>query len=128
MNKYVLDASALLALFNEEPGAEKVAQILPYSVMSMINASEVIAELANKLAILPTEGRYMVDTCINELITFDLEQATEVAHLRKYTAHLGLSLGDRACISLGMRLKAPIYTADKIWIKLGKEYPIVLIR
>jgi len=29
-----------------------------------------------------------------------------------------LSLGDRACITLGIKLQAPIYTADKIWAKL----------
>ena len=34
------------------------------------------------------------------------------------TRALGLSLGDRACLALGLALKAPVYTADKSWKKL----------
>jgi len=40
------------------------------------------------------------------------------ASLKKSTKHLGLSLGDRACISLGIKLSFPIYTADKLWAEL----------
>ena len=34
-----------------------------------------------------------------------------------------LSLGDRACLSLGRRLAVPIYTADRLWngLRLGLE-------
>jgi ribonuclease VapC len=34
------------------------------------------------------------------------------------TRALGLSLGDRACLALGMKLGAPVYTADRSWNKL----------
>ena len=30
----------------------------------------------------------------------------------------GLSLADRACIALGIKLQIPIYTADRIWDEL----------
>ncbi len=41
-NLIVLDASALLALLNNEPGLKKVIQILPKTFMSSVNLSEVI--------------------------------------------------------------------------------------
>ena len=45
MVKTVIDASALLALLNGEPGADVVAQALPGGVMSAVNVSEVVAKL-----------------------------------------------------------------------------------
>jgi len=41
---------------------------------------------------------------------------------------LGLSLGDRACLALGLALKAPVYTADKSWKKLKVGARIHVIR
>ena len=46
MVKTVIDASALLALLNGEPGADIVAQALPGGVMSAVNVSEVAAKLS----------------------------------------------------------------------------------
>jgi hypothetical protein len=37
-----------------------------------------------------------------------------VAETRRH----GLSLDDRACLALGLALKAPVYMADKSWKKL----------
>jgi len=42
----ILDASALLALLQNEPGAEKVASVIGQSKMSSVNWSEVIQKLA----------------------------------------------------------------------------------
>jgi ribonuclease VapC len=38
-----------------------------------------------------------------------------------------LSLGDRACLALGMVLKAPVYTADRSWknLKLGIKIHVI---
>ena len=46
MSKVVLDASALLALLNSEPGEEVVAKAIPGAIMSTVNLSEVVAKLA----------------------------------------------------------------------------------
>jgi PIN domain nuclease of toxin-antitoxin system len=128
MNKYVLDASALLALLNNEPGANEVEKVLSHSVISTINASEVIAELYAKLNIAPEDGRDMVHTVVSEVVAFTMELAMKTAALRKITARFGLSLGDRACLALGMHLSLPVYTADKIWKNLDLMGEIVLIR
>ena len=42
----VLDASALLALLLAEPGAARVAALLPDATVSAVNLSEVVAKLA----------------------------------------------------------------------------------
>jgi len=115
MSKYILDASALLALLNSELGAEIVEALLPYSIMSTINVAEVIAELDKKLDITPEESKEMIHTMIDQFIPFDFNQAIEVGCLRKITRKFGLSLGDRACIALGIKLNLPVYTADKAW-------------
>ena len=42
--------------------------------------------------------------------------------------HLGLSLGDRACLALGIALDVEIYTADRLWAQLNLPCSIHLIR
>jgi ribonuclease VapC len=44
------------------------------------------------------------------------------------TRPLGLSFRERACLALGLALKAPIYTADKSWKKLKLGFDIYVIR
>jgi ribonuclease VapC len=41
---------------------------------------------------------------------------------------LGLSLGDRACLSLGLRLNLPVLTCDRVWAELGLPLTIQLLR
>ncbi len=48
MSKVVLDASALLALVNQEPGQDIVAELLPRSLVSAVNASELVAKLTDQ--------------------------------------------------------------------------------
>ena len=45
MSKYVLDASALLALLNEEEGNKRVEAILGEAVVSAVNAGETLGNL-----------------------------------------------------------------------------------
>ena len=118
MNNCILDASALLALLNSEIGAELIEPLLPYSIMGTANIAEVIAELDKKLDISPEESQEMVSTMINQIIPLDFNQAIEVGRLRKLTQSIGLSLGDRACIALGIKLEIPVYTTDKAWKNL----------
>ena len=44
--RWVLDASALLALLRSEPGGDVVADLFPHVVISSVNLSEVVAKLA----------------------------------------------------------------------------------
>lgn len=116
-DKVVLDASALLALIQKENGADVIRPLLKRAVMSTVNVTEVLTTL-QRVEIQPKDAIISICDFMLELIPFDIEQAQCAAELQPYVRHKGLSLGDRACIALGQKLQAPIYTADKIWGEL----------
>ncbi|MDG1437297.1 MAG: type II toxin-antitoxin system VapC family toxin [Rickettsiaceae bacterium] len=115
--KVVFDASALLILLQKESGSEKLRPLLDYAVMSTVNISEVLNVLGrNNLS--AEESIPLINDMITEIIPFDIDQAELSAKLSLDTSIQGLSLGDRACIALGMQMKLPIYTADQLWGKV----------
>ncbi len=123
----VLDASALLALINGEKGAERVAEVLGDAQISAVNLSEVAGKLIDKGI-----GGRSVDHHLAGLgvavIDFDRSGALDTAVLRR-SLPLSLSLGDRACLTLGIRTGAPVFTADRQWAKLGvRGLTVVTIR
>ncbi len=126
-DQYVLDASALLALINQEPGSDRVAEVLQKSIMSAVNLSEVAAVLSG-ITIGEADIRMMLRELVAKVIPYDAEQAYTSAFLRKATKNLGLSLGDRACLALGRIKNLPVITADKIWQTLDCGVEIKLIR
>ena len=127
MNKVILDASAFLALINNEDGKDIVEPLLPYAIMSSVNISEVVGELHSKLSI-PLNQIHKILYLISEIHPFDKELATASGLLKQSCSHLGLSLGDRACLSLASHLNLPVYTADKSWSKLDTNLTITQIR
>jgi len=118
-NNVVLDASALLALIQNEQRAEIIKPLLNVTVMSTVNVAESLTVLQQRANISPQEALSLINDIVNMIVPFDLEQAQCVAELQSHVQHKGLSLGDRACISLGIKLQAPIYTADKVWSELN---------
>ena len=62
------------------------------------------------------------------VVEFGLDQALSVARLRRVTKHRGLSLGDRACLSLAEQLNRPALTADRRWHDLDIGVEIQFIR
>jgi len=127
MNRIVLDASALLAVLNREPGADKLTpQLLSTATSSTVNLVEVQGKLVNR-GLSPQEAWEATISPIREATAFTPEHAMTAGSLIVETRALGLSLGDRACLALGLALKAPVYTADKSWksLKLGLRIHIV---
>lgn len=127
MNETVLDATAVLALLNDEPGAAKVASLLPQAVISTVNLAEVAGKLAE--AGMPEET---IKTVLGELgvsvISFDEQLAFSTGFLRPTTSRYGLSLGDRACLALGQQLGRPVLTADRMWKTLKLDVDVQMIR
>lgn len=124
----VLDASALLAFLFREDGCDRVAPLLARACVSAVNLSEVLGRFARQgcdprvaLARLHAATRL-------ELVPFDRVQAAVTAALIPVTAHLGLSLGDRACLALAMCRKLPAVTADREWARLDIGVEIQVIR
>lgn len=114
----VLDASALVALLRDEPGADRVKSIVQDSAMTAVNQSEVVAILARA-------GLYEIDirTLLGPLpvtwIEFDSELAFSAGMLGPTTRGAGLSLGDRACLALAKRLAVPAMTTDRVWADIA---------
>ena len=127
MSKIIFDASTLLALINDEKGSDLVNEHLPDAIMSAINISEVAACLTN-LGMPIKDSKNIINSLITNIEIFDSEQAYIAADLRSKTKSLGLSLGDRACLSLAIAKDLPILTADKAWLKLKIGVNIKSIR
>lgn len=118
MIKNILDASAVLAVLNGEPGEKKVIPILGESAISAVNLTEVAAKLL-EAGMDESGARLAVSVLgIGEIVDFTEDLAWEAARLRPVTKQYGLSLGDRACLALAIKLKIPAVTADKEWSKL----------
>lgn len=63
-----------------------------------------------------------------DVVPFDAETALLAGRLRAVTRHLGLSLGDRACLALAIRENATALTADRNWTDLDLPCKVELIR
>lgn len=128
MSRIVLDASALLALLNREPGGEKLTpQLLSAATSSTVNLAEVQSKLVSR-GLKPDEAWEATLSPIREAAVFTSEQAKIAGSLIARTSAFGLSLGDRACLALGIALKAPVYTADRSWKNLKLGIRIHLVR
>ncbi len=127
MIKNVLDASAVLAVLNGEPGEKKVIPLLTESAVSSVNLTEVAAKLL-EAGMDEASAQIAVSVLgIGKIVDFSEELAWETARLRPLTKQYGLSLGDRACLALARKLNVPAVTADKEWSKL-KLCQVTLIR
>jgi ribonuclease VapC len=127
VSRVVLDASALLALLNNEPGADKLTpELLSNATSSTVNLAEVQTKLVSEGGN-PDEAWEDTLSPVREAAPFTEEQAKIAGSLVAQTRPWGLSLGDRACLALGIVLKAPIYTADKSWknLKLGVRIHVI---
>ena len=125
--KVVIDASAMLALLNGEKGAEVVAEVLADGVISSVNLSEVVAKLCDT-GVPEDVIRRILQPLGLEIEPFDEEQAYLTGLLIAVTRSSGISLGDRACLSLAKKLNAVVLTADKTWMKLSVGATIRVIR
>ena len=123
----VADASAILALLKQEPFGKLDPKRLFRAVISAVNLSEVLERLCSG-GLSEPEAEQAV-TALNLRVTdFDESQARVAAYLRPLTRRAGLSLGDRACLGLGLRLGRPVITADRAWARIDVGVEIVLIR
>jgi len=124
---YVLDASALLCLLQEEPGAERVARALRAAVIGAVNYSEVVGKLVESGLDEPTVDR-LTDALQLKVIPFDRTQARLAGSLRMATRKFGLSLGDRACLALAAAEGAIALTCERIWTKFEAPCKVETVR
>ena len=129
MSEPVLDASAILAFLQDEPGAEVVAASLATGSCPVcaVNLSEAAAKLVDA-GLTRAEVSEVLGDLDLEIVPFGEALALECAWLREPTRGAGLSLGDRACLALAKQLSRPVLTTDRAWTSLSVGVTAKLIR
>ena len=130
---WVLDASAVLAYLHGEPGAGTVSEAMAeVSVVSAANWAEVLSKFADEgedpdaiAERLEFEGMLSSGFEVFPVTAID---AKMIARLRPLTRSAGLSLADRACLTLALRLGYGVLTADRQWSNLDLGLEVKLIR
>lgn len=117
MTSVVLDASAVLALVRDEPGADKVAPHVGRAAISAVNLQEVIQELLLS-GLDEATTRELLDELRLDVRAHDVGAAYAAAALHAQTRQYGRGLGDRSCLALAMQLGVPALTADREWKKV----------
>jgi PIN domain nuclease of toxin-antitoxin system len=90
----VFDASAVLALMQGEPGADKLRDMQPGAVVNAVNAAEVLAKLVSR-GVPAAEAQAAYDALHLETAPFDSAMAAISA---RYVRQ-GVSLGDRCFLA-----------------------------
>lgn len=123
----VLDASAVLVLLFDEPGAKQVADaVAEGAALSTVNYSEVASVLARTQRNVESILRTLTDQVALE--PFTVEDALVTAALAEPTRASGLSLGDRACLALAKRFAVRAVTSDRNWAELDLGIAVHLVR
>ncbi len=118
----VLDASALLAYLRQEPGADVVDGVLADARMASVNWAEVVQKALS--AGVDVEGmRDDLQALGVRVEPFLPEDGEQAGRLWSLTRQQGLSLGDRACLSLGLRLGLPLLP----WMDKGAPVDLDLV-
>lgn len=123
----VLDASAVLAFLLSEKGADAALAAMPGSLISTVNIVEVFSRMVD-YGSPDVDVRQSIKELGLEAVHFDEDLAMRSGALRRETASLGLSVGDRACLATAMRQGAKVVTADRAWLKLKLGITIECIR
>jgi ribonuclease VapC len=125
--EYVLDASALLALINGEPGADKVRPLMAQSIISAVNFCETVHRLRRRG--LPVETvRATLTPLVRSPVPFDETMAYVAASIHERTRGQGISLGDCACLALALSRGVLAVTTEKKWEECDVGVEILRIR
>lgn len=121
----VVDASIVLAWLQDEPGADEAERHLVGGIIGAANWSEVLQKARQHGADAELVARLVV--------SFGLEVADVTRKDGERAAALwrrgsGLSLADRLCLALGLRLGAAVVTADNTWAELEGGPEVLLLR
>ena len=129
MKTTLLDASALLALFFDEPGAEKVENLLHQAaeadkplLIAAVNWAEVLYRVERKNGAQGlARAKEFERTMPLDVATLDRELAETAAHLKN---EHDLGLADAFAAAVAKSKKAELVTADTEFKPLEKEIKI----
>jgi PIN domain nuclease of toxin-antitoxin system len=122
-----------MAVLHAEDGALVVIDAIGEgAAVSVVNWAEVLSKLA-EAGKDPQVAAAELRRAEGSRRTLSIEPLTAadcvaVAQLRPITKRQGLSLADRACLSLAERLGVPALTADRKWLEADVVAEVQLIR
>ena len=125
MAQAVVDASVVLAILKNESGSDD--KLLEQACASTVNLAEVLTKLV-QLGFSDTDAAEMLKELSIESIPYTDEHIHLTASISRKTKACGLSLGDRACLAVGISTNLPVLTADKNWVKVDWPMEVKLIR
>ena len=123
----LLDASAVLAFLQDEPGAE-IVQIALESDSCWVgaaNQAEIIAKSLDRGVDNDSLKAVLADLAYT-VVAITPEDGAQAGWLRQITLAVGLSLGDRLCLAQAQRLKARVLTADRPWLNVAADLGLAI--
>lgn len=114
----VLDASAVIALLRDEPGADVILGYAGDALISTVNLQEAIKVLLAD-GTPPGVARNMLGSLNLEPRAHRVEDAYAAAALFQATKTKGSGLGDRTCMALAIAEGLPAITTDRAWSELA---------
>lgn len=125
MKSFVLDSYAVLAYFEDEPGAEKVERLLEQAekgkaglLMSVVNWGEVYYSLRrSKGSDKAEDALLIIEQLPIKLVEVQKDFMYRVAQLK---AHHPIALGDCFAAALAAERRCPVVTGDREFERLGK--------
>jgi PIN domain nuclease of toxin-antitoxin system len=128
VSNIVLDASAAVALLNDESGAARVAAAVAQgAAIAAVNLAEAVTRF-NHAGQSEAAIRAHIEPLDLEVIDFDDDLSYRTGMLRPATRAAGHSLGDRACLALADRLGLPALTTDRPWTTVPVGVTVEVIR
>ena len=124
----VLDASALIALIKDEPGADVVSRQAANddATISSVNYAESLQKAA-RIGVTAEQVDAALEGLGITVSPFGRLDARLAASFYRHGSNL--SLADRVCLALARSLSSPAYTADRPWTSwaddLGVEVRLI---
>lgn len=120
----VIDASVVLAWLQDEPGSDEAEPLLTEGIIGAANWSEVLQK-ARQHGAEPGAVGWLLSSFgvrVAEVTATDAERAAEL-----WSRASSLSLADRLCLALALRLQLAAATADSEWRSLAGGPELILL-
>ena len=129
MKRYVLDSYAMIAYFENEPGADRVAQVLRQLIqgkakgfMSVVNWGEVYYNTMREQGVAEAEKVILqLDKFPIQIVEVNKNLAYEAA---KFKGRYRIAYADCFAVALSVKLNASLVTGDSEFKKLQERISI----